>query len=298
MDLALARRAAATPRSGRTADRYAGSCSALATVSARQGAAVCRPGARVVPGHDSRAGLARDRRHDHRGADARRSRGSRRQRLSPDRRCRRAPAAAAPCRPAGAGPALCRRRRHHPAPGAVPRRAGRRCRGGRCASAARRERAGCAHARAVQRRRDESGAAARAHHRCAQPVGRGRRLRSARPEAVLDSADLDRAVALGAAHYGLARRGRGIRIRGGAARTYYVGIESAMPAVPGLDAPVRALCVVPFGMEEGTEADDSRARVRPRRRRARGVPLSQLHRRANRMPWATSSTNGTTRSRS
>jgi hypothetical protein len=74
------------------------------------------------------------------------------------------------------------------------------------------------------------------------------------PEAVLDSADLDRAVALGAAHYGVARRGRGIRIRSGAARTYYVGIESAMPAVPGLDAPVRALCVVPFGMEEGTEA--------------------------------------------
>jgi hypothetical protein len=27
-----------------------------------------------------------------------------------------------------------------------------------------------------------------------------------------------------------------------------------MPAVPGFDAPVRALCVVPFGMEEGTEA--------------------------------------------
>ena len=26
-----------------------------------------------------------------------------------------------------------------------------------------------------------------------------------------------------------------------------------MPAVPGLDAPLKALCVVPFGMEEGTE---------------------------------------------
>jgi hypothetical protein len=74
------------------------------------------------------------------------------------------------------------------------------------------------------------------------------------PGAVLDSADLDRAVALGAAHYGVARRGRGIRIRSGAPRTYYVGVESAMPAVPGMDAPVRALCVVPFGMEEGSEA--------------------------------------------
>ena len=71
---------------------------------------------------------------------------------------------------------------------------------------------------------------------------------------VLDSPDLDRAVAHGAAYYGLARRGRGIRIRSGAPRTYYVGIESTMPAVPGLPAPLKALCVVPFGMEEGTSA--------------------------------------------
>jgi hypothetical protein len=27
-----------------------------------------------------------------------------------------------------------------------------------------------------------------------------------------------------------------------------------MPAVPGFGAPLKALCVVPFGMEEGTEA--------------------------------------------
>jgi molecular chaperone DnaK (HSP70) len=71
---------------------------------------------------------------------------------------------------------------------------------------------------------------------------------------VLESADLDHAVARGAASYGLARRGRGIRIRSGAPRTYYVGIESAMPAVPGMPAPLKALCVVPFGMEEGTSA--------------------------------------------
>jgi molecular chaperone DnaK (HSP70) len=71
---------------------------------------------------------------------------------------------------------------------------------------------------------------------------------------VLESVDLDHAVAQGAASYGLARRGRGIRIRSGASRTYYVGIESAMPAVPGLPAPLKALCVVPFGMEEGTSA--------------------------------------------
>jgi hypothetical protein len=71
---------------------------------------------------------------------------------------------------------------------------------------------------------------------------------------VLDAPDLDHAVAQGAAYYGMARRGRGVRIRSGASRTYYVGIESAMPAVPGMPAPLKALCVVPFGMEEGTSA--------------------------------------------
>ena len=71
---------------------------------------------------------------------------------------------------------------------------------------------------------------------------------------VLDAPDLDHAVACGAAYYGRARQGNGVRIRSGAPRTYYIGVESAMPAVPGLPAPLKALCVVPFGMEEGTEA--------------------------------------------
>jgi len=73
-------------------------------------------------------------------------------------------------------------------------------------------------------------------------------------EQILDAPDLEHAVARGAAYYGKARRGHGVRIRSGASRTYYIGIESAMPAVPGLEAPLKALCVVPFGMEEGTEA--------------------------------------------
>ena len=72
---------------------------------------------------------------------------------------------------------------------------------------------------------------------------------------VLPGEDLDLAVARGAAYYGLVRHGRGLRIRGGTARAYYVGIESPMPAVPGLEPPVLALCVAPFGMEEGTKAD-------------------------------------------
>ena len=72
---------------------------------------------------------------------------------------------------------------------------------------------------------------------------------------VLDAPDLDHAVARGAAYYGRARAsGRGVRIRSGASRSYYIGIESALPAVPGFPAPLKALCVVPFGMEEGTSA--------------------------------------------
>ena len=74
------------------------------------------------------------------------------------------------------------------------------------------------------------------------------------PEQILEAPDLEHAVARGAVYYGKARRGHGVRIRSGASRTYYLGIESAMPAVPGMEAPLKALCVVPFGMEEGTEA--------------------------------------------
>jgi molecular chaperone DnaK (HSP70) len=72
------------------------------------------------------------------------------------------------------------------------------------------------------------------------------------PIPALGGTDLDLAVARGAAYYGLVRSGRGVRIRGGTARSYYIGIETAMPAIPGFAPPVKALCVAPFGMEEGT----------------------------------------------
>lgn len=75
------------------------------------------------------------------------------------------------------------------------------------------------------------------------------------PAKELEGADLDLSVARGAAYFAWARHGRGMRIRGGTARAYYVGVESAMPAVPGMEPPVKALCVAPFGMEEGTQAD-------------------------------------------
>jgi len=68
-------------------------------------------------------------------------------------------------------------------------------------------------------------------------------------------ADLMHAVAHGAAYYGLARAGKGVRNRGGVPRAYYVGIESSLPAVPGLPAPMKAFAVVPFGLEEGSKVE-------------------------------------------
>ncbi len=76
---------------------------------------------------------------------------------------------------------------------------------------------------------------------------------SGSPVPSLAANELDLAVAFGAAYYGQVRRGKGVRIRGGAPRAYYIGIESSSPAVPGVTPPIKALCVVPMGMEEGTE---------------------------------------------
>ena len=64
----------------------------------------------------------------------------------------------------------------------------------------------------------------------------------------------DLAVAKGASFYGRIRvTGKGVRIKAGASRSYYIGLESSMPAVPGFTPPLKALCVVPQGMEEGAE---------------------------------------------
>ena len=75
---------------------------------------------------------------------------------------------------------------------------------------------------------------------------------------VLETTDLDLAVASGAAYYGQVRRGKGVRIRGGAPRSYYIGIESSSPAVPGVARTIKAVCVVPMGMgAEGIQSGDS-----------------------------------------
>jgi hypothetical protein len=86
-------------------------------------------------------------------------------------------------------------------------------------------------------------------------LGRWLAAEDAAPPRLLPAADLDLAVARGAAAYGRVRAGHGIRIRGGTARAYYVGVETAAPAVPGLPPPLRAVCLAPMGMEEGTAAD-------------------------------------------
>lgn len=70
----------------------------------------------------------------------------------------------------------------------------------------------------------------------------------------LPETDFDLAVAKGAAVYARTRlMGEGIRIKAGTARSYYIGLESSMPAVPGIMPPLKAICVVPQGMEEGSE---------------------------------------------
>jgi hypothetical protein len=54
-------------------------------------------------------------------------------------------------------------------------------------------------------------------------------------------------VALGAASYGLVLAGKGVRIRGGTARAYYVGVEGEDPRRR------HGVCLIPFGVEEGDE---------------------------------------------
>lgn len=63
---------------------------------------------------------------------------------------------------------------------------------------------------------------------------------------VLSNASLDLAVAYGAAYYGVVRRGGGIRIGGGTARSFYVGFQSETVERPWL-------CVVPRDAQEGDE---------------------------------------------
>ncbi|MEE2902706.1 MAG: Hsp70 family protein, partial [Myxococcota bacterium] len=71
---------------------------------------------------------------------------------------------------------------------------------------------------------------------------------------LIEDSDHNQAVARGAAYLGATKINGGMRIRAGTARSYYIGIETPMPSVPGVKPPINALCVVPFGMEEGSTA--------------------------------------------
>ena len=65
---------------------------------------------------------------------------------------------------------------------------------------------------------------------------------------VLSNDSLDLAVAHGAAYYGVVRRGGGIRIGGGTARSFYVGFEGGAAGKPWL-------CVVPRDAQEGDDVE-------------------------------------------
>ena len=75
---------------------------------------------------------------------------------------------------------------------------------------------------------------------------------------VLEHDRLDLAVSRGAAYFGLVRRGRGVRVEAGLARTYYLGAEDGAGGEP------RAVCVVPAGTQPGTTValPDTPVRVR------------------------------------
>ncbi len=76
----------------------------------------------------------------------------------------------------------------------------------------------------------------------AQSGWRPKLLNNEAVDSAIDSA-VESAVARGAAYYGRVRRGTGLRIRAGSARTYYIGWRS--------DDGLQGICVLPAGVEEG-----------------------------------------------
>ncbi|HET7506705.1 MAG TPA: Hsp70 family protein, partial [Kofleriaceae bacterium] len=72
--------------------------------------------------------------------------------------------------------------------------------------------------------------------------GRPRELPAAMPEL---------AVAQGAAYYGLVRRGLAVRIKGGTARAFYIGVDAG-------DATRMAVCLAPPGLDDGARVQLAR----------------------------------------
>jgi molecular chaperone DnaK (HSP70) len=71
----------------------------------------------------------------------------------------------------------------------------------------------------------------------------------------MGSTDLDLAVALGAAYYGLVRTGHGIRVGSGSARAYYLGVGHSEVKGARADSQKMAVCLVERGMEEGSKVE-------------------------------------------
>ncbi|SBS37385.1 Chaperone protein DnaK [Marinomonas spartinae] len=70
---------------------------------------------------------------------------------------------------------------------------------------------------------------------------------------MLTPSHLDHAVAKGATYYAQVQAQGGVKVKSGLAANYYIGVASPMPAIPGMAPPVDAICVAPFGLEEGSE---------------------------------------------
>ncbi len=70
---------------------------------------------------------------------------------------------------------------------------------------------------------------------------------------VLENDRRDLAVARGAAYYGMVRRGQGVRIAAGLARTYFIGVAAG-------DGAAAAVCLAPADVEEGESIELTGAR--------------------------------------
>lgn len=89
-----------------------------------------------------------------------------------------------------------------------------------------------------------------------------------KPPILLENARLDLAVARGAAYYGLARRGLGIRVASPLARAYYIGVETCSLA----GAPA-ALCLAPAGLAPGKRIQLDRHPLRARLKTPVSFPM-------------------------
>ncbi|MDB4838206.1 Hsp70 family protein, partial [Marinomonas sp.] len=70
---------------------------------------------------------------------------------------------------------------------------------------------------------------------------------------MLTPSHLDFSVAKGAAYYARIQVQGGVKVKSGLSANFYIGVASPMPAIPGMTPPVDAICVAPFGLDEGSE---------------------------------------------